>query len=99
MTRFEAEADLITEQNPFKKIDFNLDLEARRKAFEKKVGGKKVDYEYQEIGLEMQKWFNKNIWFIFYRPEADLDKIKNAFKICREKGKKEINYLLGILKN
>ena len=74
-------------------------LKGRREAFLKKNKGKKVDYPFQEIGLELEEWFGQKCWFVFYKPEADLDKVKNALEICKTKEIKNIGYLLGILKN
>ena len=96
MTRAENETEILTAQHPFKKLplqDFTQELQKRRKYYEKR----KIDYEFQEVGLEMKEWFGGNVFWIFYRPEAELNKVKEAFKICKEKGIKKVDYLLGVL--
>jgi hypothetical protein len=98
MTRQDNETEILTAQHPFKKLTLNFDLEKRREEFNKKVGGKKVDFEFQELCLELNAWFNKKCWFIFYRPEASLERIRAAFKICQERKNKSVKYFLGVLK-
>ena len=71
-------------------------LKFRRNLLEKRTGGKKVNFEFQEIGLEMQKYFNQNIWFLFYR--YPLDDIKKAFEICKTKKINKVGYIIGVLK-
>lgn len=81
----------------FKRPLFNLkELKKRQEIFDKKVGRKKVEYEFQEICLEMNEWFGQKCWFIFYR--HDLQSIKEAFEICKSKDIKKVNYLIGIIK-
>jgi hypothetical protein len=89
--REEIDAEITAEQHHFKKISPDLERYLKNQ-------NPKVQYEYQEIGLEMQKWFGKNIWWIFSRPEANLQKVRDALKICQQKGIKNIGYLIGILK-
>ena len=104
MNKYQIEEQIISEQkNKIERPDFSFDRffqeqKKREEAFDKKVGGKKVDYEYQEIGLAMENWFGKKCWFIFYRPEAELQKVKEAFAKCRAKGIRKIEYLIGCLK-
>ena len=62
----------------------------------KELSKHKIDYEYQEIGVEMSKYFKENIWWIFHKyPYPD---IRQAFKVCREKGIYTIGYLREVLK-
>ena len=85
-------ADQITEnQHTFKKLEIDLSRYITDK-------NPKVKYEFQELGIELDKWFGKKCWFIFYRPEAELNRIKEAFKICQDKGIRSLNYMLGILR-
>ncbi len=97
MTRTETEAEILTEQHPFHKLPLKYDLEARQKEFEKKMGGKKVDYEFQEVGLELEKWFNRKLYWIFYRSWGEISEVRAALKICKEKNIRDANYLLAIL--
>ena len=56
----------------------------------------KIEYSFQEIGVQMSQYFKGNIWWIFHKhPEW---KIRDAFKVCKKAGIYKINYLLGILK-
>lgn len=73
----------------------------RKPVFEVKKSDKKIDYSFQELGLEMQDYFGKNkkglIWSLFYKFRED--RIRDAFIFCQKKGIKDISYLVGILKN
>lgn len=92
----------IFKENELKKVDQNryFDiLEKRAQDFKEKHKGKKVDFEFQEIGLELNKWFGQNCFWILSKPESELQKVKYALKVCQEKKIKKIGYLLGILKN
>ena len=81
------------------KLDFtNYEelLKSRAAQFKEKTGGKKVDYSFQELGLELQQYFGKGVWWLFYRyKEAD---IRRAYEICQRKGNKNVNYLVGCIK-
>lgn len=76
-----------------------FDVEKRKEEFSKKMEGKKVDHEFQEIGIEMSKHFKGNIWWIFSRPNITNQKMREAFRICKERNIFQVPYLLGILKN
>ncbi|MBU1149115.1 hypothetical protein KKI23_03415, partial [Patescibacteria group bacterium] len=41
------------------------------------------NYEFQEIGIELDEWFGQNCWWIFSKPEAEIFKIKQALEICK----------------
>lgn len=57
--------------------------------------GPKINYSFQEIGVEMQKVYGKKVWSIFYKhPEG---KIREAWKIANQRGILSFGYLLGIL--
>ncbi len=102
MNRQEKEEEILNEQRfeikkPFTWNEFEKKIEKRAENFKKKHGNRKIDHRFQEIGLELQEWFGGNPWFIFYKPEATIDKIKRAFEICKKKQIKSIGYLLGII--
>ena len=82
------------------KIDFsNYEalLKNRAAQFSKKTEGKKVDHSYQELGIEMQRFFGRNIWYLFYKyKEQDL---RDAFEICKRNNKKSVGYLIGIIRH
>jgi hypothetical protein len=67
----------------------------------------KIDFSYQELGLEMQEFFplkdRPRIWGSFYK--YDERKIRDAFITCQKQFRatndnkfKNINYLIGIVK-
>ena len=92
MGRFSQEEEIINQQQfKFKKVGSDI-----KKYFTDK--NPKIRYEFEEIGQDMEAWFGKNIWYIFYKPEAELDKVKRAFEICKKKNIKKIQYLIGIIK-
>jgi hypothetical protein len=51
---------------------------------------------WEVLADEMTEYFGENCYWIFYKKEHR--KIRNAFKICQEKGISSLKYLLGILK-
>lgn len=64
---------------------------------------KKIDYEFQQLGLEMQEWFPKKdwktIWIIFHRKGFTESLIRDAFLECKKRKVKGIGYLIAIVKN
>lgn len=64
---------------------------------------KKVDYEYQALGLEMQEWFPKKdwkvVWAIFHRKGFTERLIRDAFLECKKRNVKGIGYLITIINN
>jgi hypothetical protein len=57
---------------------------------------RKIEYEFQQLGIEMQPMYGKAVWSLFYK--YPLSKIKDADKICRERGITKIPYLIGVIK-
>ena len=69
------------------KLDFTIDsLKKRWAKFE--VQNPKIDLPYQEIGIEMECYFQRKIWFLFYKDGYTLNRIKYAFNETRKQGKK-----------
>lgn len=64
---------------------------------------KKIDYEFQQLGLEMQEWFPKKdwkrMWTIFYRKGFTESLIRDAFLECKKRKVKGIGYLIAIVNN
>lgn len=58
----------------------------------------KVQFEFQELGMELQPIYGKAIWTLFYRPNFTEFKIRKAHAIAQEKGINTIGYLIGIIK-
>ncbi len=57
------------------------------------------DYEFQELGVELEPIYGKLIWTIFYKPNVTEYKVRQAHRICQQKGKKSVWYLLAVVKN
>jgi len=58
----------------------------------------KIEYSFQEAGIELQQYFKvKWVWRLFYKYKES--NIREALRICKEKGVTNPNYLIGILKN
>ena len=69
----------------------------------KEVPVKKIDHEFQSLGLELQEWFPKKdwkvIWTIFYRKGFTESLIRDAFLECKKRKVKGIGYLIAIVNN
>jgi hypothetical protein len=76
---------------------FGIDLAARKAQFDA-AGGKGVDHEFQAIGRELEPIFGKRIWADFHRAGYTEAKIRQAFEICKKRGKIRYDYFRGILK-
>ena len=90
MNKYEIEDSILETQHTFKKLELDISRYTTDT-------NPKIKFEFQELGIELDKWFGKKCWFIFYRPEASLNKIKEAFQICQNKGIRKLEYLIGIL--
>lgn len=60
---------------------------------------KDIDFSYQELGMDMQKYFLDQdrdlIWSLLHKyPER---KLLDAFNICKKRGKNSVQYMLGVL--
>jgi hypothetical protein len=53
--------------------------------------------EWEVMADEMTEYFGENCYWLFYKKEDW--KIRNAFKICREKRINSFRYFMGVLKN
>ncbi len=58
----------------------------------------KIDFEFQELCLELEPIYGKVIWSLPYKAGMTEYKIRQAAKIASEKGIKKFPYLMGILK-
>jgi hypothetical protein len=52
--------------------------------------------EWEVLADEMTNYFRENCYWLFYEKEDW--KIRNAFKICKEKRISSLRYLMGILR-
>ncbi len=63
----------------------------------------KIEHEFQELGLEMQGFFEKKewprIWTLFYKKGYTERKIRYALKECQKRGKCSVSYLEAIVRN
>ncbi|MFI0478936.1 MAG: hypothetical protein ACH349_07515 [Candidatus Rhabdochlamydia sp.] len=65
----------------------------------KKATEKRIEFEFQALGLELQDYFKiKNPFFIFYQKWGTEDNVRRALKICKDKKVTSFAYFLGILK-
>ena len=56
----------------------------------------KIDYEFQELGIEINQQIKGNIWWLFYK--YPIGKIRQAYKVCQERGIYNLAFLIGVLK-
>ena len=68
-------------------------LLARRKG---SSSTKRFNAGWQVLADEMTEFFGVNCYWILWKKEEW--KIRAAFKICREKGIRNVGYLLGVIK-
>ena len=92
------EADGQDFPTPKKIGSFEIGLAARKTDFDDTTGGKKIEYDFQEIGVELEPIFGKRIWADFHRAGYTEAKIKQAFEICKKRGKIKYEYFRGVLK-
>lgn len=59
---------------------------------------KKIDFEFQALGLEMKEYFKENFWHLFHHKDYSVHKIREAFGICKKRKIYKLNYLVGILR-
>ena len=64
--------------------------------YEPKISTKKVDFEFQQVGIELEPLYGKGIWQMFHK--YSLVKIKDAHKVCVKKGITKISFLVGVIK-
>ncbi len=61
---------------------------------------RKIDYSFQLLGLDMAEYYGKEkqklIFSLFYK-HSEI-KLRDAFEVCKKRGVKSINYMLGIIK-
>lgn len=58
----------------------------------------KIQFPFQELGVEMEKAYGRKVWALFHHVDKPLWKMAEAFKIAKKKDNFEYPYLLGILK-
>lgn len=55
--------------------------------------------EWRELGSELQCIYGRGIWSLFSRVGMSEKKIRDAHKICVQRGITKFPYLVGVLKN
>ena len=86
-----------TEGNKLDFTKYEQLLKERAAQFNERTQGKRIEHSFQELGIEMQRYFGRNIWHLFYKyKEQDL---REAFAICQRNEKKSVGYLLGIIRH
>lgn len=62
-----------------------------------------IEYEYQQLGLEMQAHFGKDhrskIWPLFHSPRYNISIIRESWFVYLKTGKTSFRYFMGILIN
>lgn len=58
----------------------------------------KVNFEFQELGLELQPIYGKVIWSLFHKVGFTEQKIRRAHEVCKQKGILKLAYLIGCVK-
>lgn len=74
--------------------DYTKIIEER---IESQKTGPKIDFEFQELCLELQPIYGKRIWTLPYKVGYTEKKIRKAHEIAMKKGILKINYLIGII--
>lgn len=59
--------------------------------------GPKIEFEFQELCLEMEKIYGKLVWTLPYKRGFTEKRIRKAHEICKNKGKEGFPYLMGVL--
>ncbi len=67
----------------------------------KKEEGPKVDWEFQQLGIEMTQHFGKkfsgSIWSNFHKADYTLEIIREAWFVYQKQAIKSFPYFMGIL--
>ena len=91
MDRITYEESII-EEKPLKLFDISK--------YKPKEAKKKIEFEFQSLGLEMKEYFGKQkFWYLFHDARFNVKMIREAFEICKKRGVCKVNYLLGVLNN
>lgn len=63
-----------------------------------KVVNPKIEYEFQEICLELEKTYGKLVWTLPFKKGFTEYKIRKAAEIAQKKKNTSFGYLVGIIK-
>lgn len=58
----------------------------------------KVEYEFQAVCLDLEKFYGKQVWTLPYKVGFTERKIVKAHEICVRRGKISLGYLIGVIK-
>jgi hypothetical protein len=101
MNREEADGHVYESQdfgNPKGIGSFSIDLAARKAAYEAEKR-KKIEYEFQEVAMELEPIYGKRICTDFHRKSCTEAKIRRAHEICVKRGKSgNYPYFRGVLR-
>jgi len=66
-----------------------------------KPSERRIDYSFQELGLEIEAYFGKSsrIWSMFHKVGYTEHLMRYALKECMTRGVKNLNYFEKIIKN
>lgn len=65
---------------------------------EKPVKTQRIDFEFQALGVELEPFYGKAIWPLFYKKGFTEVKIREAHEIAKKRGITKLPYLIGIIK-
>ena len=101
MNRLNQDQSIYEEQTytPPKQLGmFSLNLAERKAQFEAE-NGKGIEYEFQELGKKLEKFYGKRIWAVFCTLEGTEANVKKAHAACVRYGKVgNFAYFRGVLK-
>lgn len=58
----------------------------------------KFNYEFQQLGVELEPVYGRGIWHLFYRRGFTEHKIRQAHEVCKKKNILTLAYLIGVVK-
>ena len=71
------------------------------KNFKIKESKHRIDWSYQELGIEMQGYFPPKdwrwMWSLFHDIRFNENKIIEGFRVCKEKGVYTIPFIIGVM--
>ncbi len=66
-----------------------------------KPSEQKIDYSFQELGIEIETYFGKSkrIWAMFHKVGYTESLMRYALKECQNRGVTNLNYFEAIIRN
>ena len=57
----------------------------------------RFDFEFQQLGVELEPIYGKGVWTLPYKPNFTEYKIREAHRICQQRGITTLGYLIGVV--